>query len=1613
MKKTNKFLLILLIVILAFSLLSLAACQPPEEDIDDPDDTTTTTTDTALVKNGTFSAAKNSDSSNAYLKDTVTSWTPTSGKTTYSAAKVGVVDVNKFGTNKSAVYEDMSGPGVAPNTPKNEEGNYTDTNALVIANTVEDGGSLYYKSASVTLTKNKYYKLSMDVFTNILNRKDDGLQGAWIYINTGAYAEFQAIDTEQVWDTFTVYIEANNTADRTMYIQLWLGYGPQYIGSSTSGTKNTRMTQGVAFFDNIIMTAVDADVYQTALVATPDAREVTCVSDTKATKNAVISLINPDSNFSYTADVYTSSSSTYKAYFSAKKGVPNTNVYTSQVGKTDIEDTSDFPTSSYGYSYSTVGIFDMSRLFAASYNEDESFKEYVDTFKAINTAFNAPTDKADFMDPTTHAYSLAGRSDNPTDSTALLIYHPDYAISGYGYKNKTNYLIEKDKYYDISVWVYLWVPEYGVTAVAEPNEPDEAELTAPDSADTVKYPEGTADEQYIADKLAYDANKVLWDDYRTSKDKYDTYKTGLDAYNEAKENASATFKLTGATIKDGELVQKSPEGVLDQWVQLTFKVRGNELSNRSINLEYWYGEGNWGEDTLMAGGCIFDNVSILTYTSDSLPGSASEYNMISPLEDEDFARFDLLENANPEYAAFPLNTDTNGWEYSFEDSNTETYENAGTAGIISGSAASNGALWGTDGTSELFKGYTKPSTFTVEYNSVATRYNLVMLRNNIYTSSILKYNNDDFTVVPNTFYRLSMWVRTEGIDDALGLTAALYKISGDTSLTSLSKLNTSGEWTEIIFYLQGSSDDTAEFYIRLALGSGDNFTPASLVKGVVYMTALTYKTIAYTEYSGATTGTYITKYEVPSSTSATNTVTNGWFNNLDSSTYSGTNSDLFDDDGNLKDVAIPESWTAKSAESTLTKPTSVSVNTDGLLNWTGSDKAEFYLIYADDIVTDDGVGGEKTVDNYYIGITTETSFTLGTGTTLAQKNAYYKVRAVRLTAAIDKPVGYSDFSTSVEYVGDNKNLGYDTLNVSKYFPKTGVIDYKYYDGGALADTLYPSNANPTDKLYYNSPYDKLLMLSAEHYTRAGYISPSTGSLTADSYYELSVWVKTVDIDVNGDSTISDDEKTKASVTIANKSQIITMNSNYADYNSVDGDYIGYVNQNTAGAWVRYTFYIKTTKLTSASGVQLELYLGNKYAKDGSVNKGLSAGTVFFDDIYFKKLDSEAAYNKLVYGVEEVEDQTDELKAMFAENTMKVLSDNSPNGSLFSNEYTYKLVDLTTDSFDNFTEGTTPLGGTPGAYTHYNVTDADAYSSSDELATMLYGVYDKRTVMDEVNETVMDALAGTADLFADSNALQAFLTEDIGIGNNYLLMINTIDNGQYYLSSDSFSLNAGAYYKITFWAKLKAPDGKKAEFRFERGNETDVWDTVYISSDVWTEYTFYIYNSDTSAVSGNQFAFYLGTNDDADEGDDTADLFAGLLIIDDVTFVPVTEDTEALDTIFTNYDALSAEAKAALTYNYHKFVEDTEEEDPDPDDTDPEDSDPTSVNSQLWLLISSIVIGALLLVVVVVLTWRKIGKRIKKNIPVKVISNVPVNLQTKEQRKSAADKKKDITDDFTD
>lgn len=1580
MKKTKKLLAILFVFLLAISLLTMVACEPPKDETPDETDTSDdgTLNGTLLVKNGTFYSANNSDKTTGWLKDTVTGWSKNSGATSYSSStvdvKMGVVDLEKerFDNNKALFSEDLAYPGIAPNTKKDKDGKYEDTNALVVG-LPQTEGSLYYRTSSaVTLTKNKYYRLSIDVWTSLFDKNND-LQGAYLYVTTGAYAEFIAIDTEAAWKTYEIYIEGNDYEDRSVYVELWLGHGPSYLGTTSDENKNPRLTKGVAFFDNVTLEEVTQSNY--------DAKVEEYGKEGNGEQVAVRSMKFADPNFIYESK-YTSTStvsSTTKPYYGTRVGTPNN--YTLTVGKEDLEDSTDFP--SYTGSSATVGIFDLAKFYTEEKDADGK-TVYKDAYEAIQSGFHAPT-----RDAFTNTGNKA-HLDSLKETEALLIYHPNYAVSGAGYKSNKALLIERDKYYTISVWVYVWVPEYGVKGPTAISRPDR------------DLPDEPAEDASDDDKKAYNDLKELWDKYNAylaEQEDYDNDKATYDSYKEDPENsrASATFKLTGVSVDNDNLIRRSTG--IDTWQQLTFTVKGNELSDRQVFLEFWYGEGNWGEDTLMAGGAIFDNIEI---TVEDDVDNPAEYVTVSPLTEGELNEYGLLTAPTDDFTEIPMNDEDGKWTYAFEDKKSDPKNSL--AGILSGTVALDADKFAT--VDEL-KGLSAPLTLEATLNNVKTPFNILTIYNREY--SAVKMTSDTVhTIAANCFYRLSIWVRTEGLDEGKGLSVALLNKEDDSSMTSFSNVNTesngSNQWVEYIFYLRGAATKDTEAYFQLTLGTGDVFTPDNHLKGAAYLTAITWKNIEYKEFKEASSSDYVKTYTV-SASSVSDSVTNGYFLNLDTSNYEATEENKpFDEAGKLVGVAKPSSWSATDATSALNRPASLSIK-EGKLTWKEVPGADQYYVYMDGVRADDGVGGTKTENDVLVGVTTEPEMPIE-----YQAEGNFKVRAVKWNdtdkstwnPATNRDFMVSDFSTTLKNTVTTGEKNRPVLSDLEPTAKMGVIDYKnlkkedyekYFDlDGDNRTDMYPGTEG--EGVSFVSPNNNLLMIHSDYKTRMGFTMSSTQSLSSNSYYELGVWVKTM-------------KGAKASVTISNSSNVFARTIYEGEDYDTEGDYVGYVNIDTEGKWVFYKFYIKTT-INSAS-LKLELFLGNKYAvtKD-EMKGGMSSGTVLFDDVSFKKLDSESDYNDMVYGSEE---PTEDEIAAVQENVIADMYRPSA-GVFYNNQTVFKLLDYTADSFDVSSEVTKEgQGNTPGDYSHYVATDGTDYSEDDDKKAMVYGVYDKRKIGDTLLNVFTEGDINSDEWMKDftKEELASYLTTDMG--NNFLMMANLKANGQYYLSSTSITLNSESYYKITFLAKAWVPEGKYAEFRFEYGDTSeDDWKSIRISEKEYKEYTLYLYNENTSAISSNKLSFYLGSNDKKQENGDPENFFKGLLLVDHVSVTKL-DGKEEYEAAAEAYDALSDDDKAAASTAVQKFEK--KESTDGNDGSDEEGKTPTGngVNAQTWLLIASIVIGVVLIATVAVFGWRKLKKRFKKK-PAKVKNVVPVNMEEKLPEKTNVRKKDlDIDDDL--
>ncbi len=1692
MKKSKKLLTFLLATVLVMAMLiTVVACNPPVDE-DPTDDTATDGTvssESLLISNGKFQSTTGA----TYVK-TAASWTLTAGSWSKSSTGLttGVADISteKFTANKGAINESIATPTIAPNTPKKDDGSYQDTNALVISmDGDEANGSIFYVSSQAKAEKGKYYKVSVDVWTNLLFDESDlnkDTRGANIILSNGTsagsveVAKFTSINTSEAWQTYTFYIEASKFEDRNFYVQLWLGYGPSQIRDLVVKGNNTSFAsyytaKGTAMFDNVLMEKISEEDYNAALVN--QYNDVTGASETVANQNmqsvygvardtqangsvnggaVVLSYTYVNNNFT-SATGYSTSSTTDTYFTSAKVGTtPN---YTIVKGKEDVKDDSEFP--SYSSAKDPVGIFDLTKLYYVEKKDGATVNEYADAYSKVNSKFVAPdsTKLGVTYDATNNVYNFS-RSDNPTETKALMVYHQGDAISGAGFQSANDILIEKNKYYAVSVWVFIWVPEYDEeefcgTLEAAPVEPTDTEAT-----------------DYQTKHDQWEKDYAEWETKRdTYNDKHDTW-VKLNSYAEGTSPVKATLRLQGASTD--EKAEALSDGTWGTWQQITVKVKGNQLADRKVNLELWYGEGEWESDTLYPGGCIFDNVTIKEYaTAEELNAqyASGEIKNWDTIEEDDYADFGLS-GTSAVYS--PLATEAtdgeNSWYYNLVD--TKTYVDMSKtdsnlyAGILNGSAVAD---WDNSiGNLPAFQNIAKLDANEDVFNLVSaggtTTFNYLVLNHAQYTASKVFFKPSETSNVlktaPNHFYRLSMWVNTQNLKSGSNFKVSLYDTETDAVINSSATQSSLAvtEWTEISFVLQSSATESDSMYLLVEFGSGDIYTPASHASGAILITAMTWTEIQYSEFSAAS-GTYVKSFDLSSSTSTGSSITNSDFSQIASDSYKDDKDDVFSTEGKLTGIADPKNWTKATEAYLLSAPTFITKTTDEL-TWKHTVKeVTHYFIYnadkklvnvidatdansytqedAEDVLTRTYKYVPQTKDNYYV---------------RAISNIDSKIYASALSSAHD--------CTTLATVGTAETVIEDNATeIALNSVKAGIVNADSYNDVGLGADFYAPQAS-TDLTYTSALSSNLLMISSDYDTYLGYTNSSSASLSTESFYRLSVWVKTV-----GDA--------KASVTLKNSSNYLTA----TDHGDA-GEYVGYTGINTADKWVRYDFYIATN--LSSGSLTLEMYLGNKYAKNTvalsengtKVSSGTSKGTVYFDDVMLVKLSDEAAFNKLVYGVENIDEiETAELKELLTKygynvnqenadisvqnllavrkayvnaNAVTLASELDATATYFANEYKYELVNYNKDSFDNYDKKTDSdankyLGNESNSFTHYNsnsVFNNETVGSTtvkdDEHPNHSYGVFNKKDISSDLiahltskDYLSADSTYALAEAFTEAQITE-FLTNTYAVGhdnyegnNNYLMMANITKPSTQSYQSSSLSMAATSYYKITFYAKYLGTDAnKKPEFRFIYNNSDKLWKTIEIAhSNEMVEYTFYYANESSSSVSA-YLAYFLGSKDAQGEEEVTENFMNGILIVDDLSIVKL-DGKEAYEAAL---EATKNDSASAGKYNSYltEATDSTTDEKPveDPEEESDEDGE-KQINPQVWLIISSVVIGLILVAVIVVMIYRKLKTKVTKKLrKVKVDSQMPADFEKKQAsdkiRKKAEGRKKDISlDDYND
>lgn len=235
MNKKYKFLTVLLIIILCVTLLTtLIACDNNDETAGEVKDTS------EFIANGNFEVT----TSDTFPK-IPGSWTGSAGSTTSGNSTdtdddslvAGVIDTEKTAYDKNKkIWNRLPNPGAVATT---------DTNILMIYNKKDN--SYKYTSSNFSLSANKIFEIRLSVKTDKLTEDS---YGAYIKVGGDAFVEFERIKTDGSWQTFTVMLKTSNLSSNSISIVL---------SNGKDGKKDNKLSNGYAFFDNIIVSEVKDD----------------------------------------------------------------------------------------------------------------------------------------------------------------------------------------------------------------------------------------------------------------------------------------------------------------------------------------------------------------------------------------------------------------------------------------------------------------------------------------------------------------------------------------------------------------------------------------------------------------------------------------------------------------------------------------------------------------------------------------------------------------------------------------------------------------------------------------------------------------------------------------------------------------------------------------------------------------------------------------------------------------------------------------------------------------------------------------------------------------------------------------------------------------------------------------------------------------------------------------------------------------------------------------------------------------------------------------------------------------------------------------------------------
>ena len=378
----------------------------------------------------------------------------------------------------------------------------------------------------------------------------------------------------------------------------------------------------------------------------------------------------------------------------------------------------------------------------------------------------------------------------------------------------------------------------------------------------------------------------------------------------ADQSKGMSIKLTDGTTDSTVYFAAENINTAGEWKQIDIYVESNQFRYQDVYLEFWLGEGGADDTSTHVQGIFFaDDMSLTEITAEEFAAATESETVFKHSFASELTADSLLNLAN--------------------------FGEAGGEDAITG-RSSFGVVDTANWASGSYSSIDNPETPTSLATSVLVINNYlpsVYTLSNIYEKEDGTVSDGSYTVLPNSYYTFTMWIKTKDIDSSSGLTVSLVSYDDEkdfedskTTLSTFSSLNTenlsdyksanNADYTEIRFFVQTGSE-AAKIGFDISLGSGTANDSSSFVMGYAFVSTATVEKITASDYSSASTSTVLKTYSFTSTGGSAEVSSNGYFKNVDvKSTMETYGDDVYNADGVLTGaLGVPTNWTASNTDS--------------------------------------------------------------------------------------------------------------------------------------------------------------------------------------------------------------------------------------------------------------------------------------------------------------------------------------------------------------------------------------------------------------------------------------------------------------------------------------------------------------------------------------------------------------------------------------------------------------------------------------------------------------------------------------------------------------------------